>query len=120
MKSILTKYEQYSAFSGTPKECDHHLIFGHGGSWRNLSEKFGLKIPLLNKEHNMSSTGTINQIHSNPAAEKLSKMLGQVAYEEWYLASKLSSDEVLGHQSIEDWMSEARESFRKEFGESFL
>lgn len=120
MKSILTKYEQYSVFSGSPKEADHHLIFGRGGAWRNLSEKFGLKIPLLNKEHNMSSKGTIHQIHSNPAAEKLSKMLGQIAYEEWYLASKLSSGEILGHQSTEDWMAEAREDFRRVFGESFL
>lgn len=120
MKSILTKYEQYSVFSGSPKETDHHLIFGRGGAWRNLSEKFGLKIPLLNKEHNMSSNGTMHQIHDNVAAEKLSKMLGQVAFEEYYLATKLASDETLGHQSIEDWMSEAREAFRNEFGESFL
>jgi hypothetical protein len=120
VKSILTKYENYSAFSGSPAECSHHLIFGRFGSWRNLSEKFGLKIPLLHKEHNFSSQGTIHQIHGNPAAEHLSKMLGQVAYEEYYLAEKLASDENLGHQSIEDWMSEAREDFRSKFGESFL
>lgn len=120
MKSILTKYEQFSVFSGTPKECDHHLCFGRFGAWRELSEKYGLKIPLLNKEHNLSSNGTINQIHHNPAAEKLSKMLGQVAFEERYLAEKLASGENLGHQSADDWMDEAREDFRNKFGESFL
>ena len=120
MKSILTKYEQYSAFSGTPKTCEHHLRFGRFGTWRNLSEKYGLKIPLIDSEHNMSSKGTINQIHGNPAAEHLSKMLGQVAYEKFYLAMKLAESEGLGYQSAEDWMSEAREDFRRIFGESFL
>ena len=119
-KSILTKYDQYSVFSGSPKQCDHHLIFGKGSFWRNLSEKFGLKIPLLHCEHNTSSKGTIHQIHDNIAAEKLSKMLGQVAYEEYYLADKLANGENLGHQSVEEWMSEAREDFRRTFGESFL
>lgn len=120
MKSILTKYDNYSVFSGAPKQCDHHLVFGKFGSWRKLSEEYGLKIPLLHKEHNTSDKGTIHQIHDNPAAEHLSKMLGQVAYEEYYLAEKLASNENLGHQSIEDWMSEAREDFRLKFGESFL
>lgn len=120
MKSILTKYENNSAFSGTPKECDHHLVFGRFGAWRTLSEKYGLKIPLLNKEHNFSDTGTLNQIHHNSAAEHLSKMLGQVAFEEYYLAQKLAESEGLGHQSAEDWMDEAREEFRRVFGECFL
>lgn len=120
MRSIITKYENYSVFSGTPKECDHHLVFGKFGAWRNLSEKFGLKIPLLNKEHNLSDKGTINQIHGNPAAEHLSKMLGQVAYEERYLAEKLATENHPGYQSAEDWMTEAREDFRRIFGESFL
>ena len=119
-KSILTKYDQYSVFSGSPKECEHHLIFGKFGVWRNLSENFGLKIPLLNKEHNFSSKGTIYQIHGNPAAEHLSKMLGQVAYEKYYLAQKLAEHEELGYQSADDWMQEAREDFRRVFGESFL
>lgn len=119
-KSILTKYDQYSVFSGSPKECDHHLIYGKFGVWRNLSEKFGLKIPLLNSEHNLSSKGTIYQIHGNIAAEHLSKMLGQVAYEEYYLAQKLAESKGLGHQSADDWMQEAREDFRSKFGESFL
>jgi len=119
-KTILTKYPQYSVFSGSPATCSHHLCFGRYGAWRTLSEKFGLHIPLTDAEHNMSSKGTINQIHGNPAAEKLSKMLGQVAFEEHYLAEKLASDENLGHQSAEDWMDEAREEFRRIFGESFL
>lgn len=120
MKSILTKYEQYSVFSGSPAQCMHHCIFGKGSFWRKLSEEYGLKIPLLSKEHNMSPNGTIYQIHDNIAAEHLSKMLGQVAFEKKYLADKLASGENLGHQSAEDWMDESREEFRRVFGESFL
>ena len=120
LKSIITNYEKYSDFSGSPAECMHHCIFGKNGVWRSLSEKYGLKIPLLNKEHNMSPDGTIHQIHENIAAEHLSKMLGQVAFEKKYLADKLASGENLGHQSAEDWMDESREEFRRVFGESFL
>ena len=109
-KSIVTKYEQYSAFSGTPKTCDHHLVFGKFGAWRDLSDKYMLTIPLTDAEHNMSSKGTINQIHGNPAAEKLSKMLGQVAFEKEYYRKKVCEGD-------ED---PAREEFRKLFGESFL
>lgn len=29
-KSIVTKYENFSAFSGSPKQCEHHLLFGRG------------------------------------------------------------------------------------------
>lgn len=109
-KSILTKYEQYSVFSGHPATCFHHLCFGRYGAWRDLSERYGLKIPLIDPEHNMSSKGTINQIHGNPIAEKLSKMLGQVAFEKEYYRKKVC-------EADED---PAREEFRKIFGESFL
>ena len=118
LESIITKYNNYSVFSGHPKECDHHLIFGVGR--RKLASEDRLTIPLLNCEHNSSSKGTIYQIHGNPAAEKLSKMLGQVAFEKGYLADRLAECEELGHQSAEDWMDEAREAFRKRYGESYL
>ena len=75
-KSIVTRYEKYSAFSGAPAECEHHLIFGKGV--HKLADADGLTIGLLHKEHNLSPKGTIDQIHENPAAEKLSKMCGQL------------------------------------------
>lgn len=110
MHSILTKYEDYSVFSGSPAQSIHHLIFGRG--MRELSENYGLKIPLTNAEHNLSSVGTINQIHGNPAAEKLSKICGQLAFEKEYYR-KL----VCGKTSEND---PAREEFRKIFGKSYL
>ena len=117
-KSIVTKYENFSAFSGTPTTTHHHLLFGRG--IRPLAETDGVWIPLLDSEHNASKKGIKFQVHDNPAAEKLSKMAGQLAWERKYLADKLASDENLGHQSTEDWMDEAREAFRQRYGESWL
>lgn len=117
-KSIVTKYENYSAFSGTPTKTHHHLLFGRG--IRPLAEADGVWIPLTDEEHNKSSEGIKHQVHENPAAEKLSKIAGQLAWERKYLADMLASDENLGHQSAEDWMDEAREAFRRRYGESWL
>jgi hypothetical protein len=117
-KSIVTKYENFSAFSGSPKQCEHHLLFGRG--IRQLADDDGIWIPLLDEEHNASKKGIKFQVHENPAAEKLSKMCGQLAWERKYLADKLASDENLGHQSSDDWMDEAREAFRQRYGESWL
>lgn len=107
-KSVVTNYEDISAFSGAPTECIHHLIFGRG--LRELADIHGLWIPLTNAEHNMSAKGTINQIHGNPAAEKLSKMLGQIAFEKEYYRKQL-------YNGDED---PAREKFRKVFNKSYL
>lgn len=110
-QSAITKYNNVSVFSGTPKETDHHCIFGNG--LRELADEDGLTIPLLHREHNLSPKGTIYQIHGNPAAEKLSKIVGQLAWERNYLISKYESpDEDLGE--------EAREAFRKRYGKSYL
>ena len=117
-KSIVTKYETFSAFSGTPTTTRHHLLFGRG--IRPKAEADGVWIPLLDSEHNMSSKGVKFQVHENPAAEKLSKMAGQLAWERKYLADKLAECEGLGFQAADDWMDEAREAFRKRYSESYL
>ena len=105
-RSIVTDYQQISAFSGRQAECTHHLIFGN--SSRKLADEDGLFIPLTNDEHNLSTTGTINQIHGNPAAEKLSKMLGQVAWEKHQVAETGCTE------------TEARRRFMSRYGKSFL
>jgi len=109
-KSRVTEYNQYSAFSGAPAECQHHLLYGRG--IHKLADQDGLIIGLLNKEHNMSPCGTVNQIHDNPAAEKLSKMAGQLAWERNYLIEK--------YGDFEELSKECREAFRKRYGISFL
>ena len=113
-KSKVTDYEQYSVFSGVPTNTHHHLLFGRG--IRDLADKDGIWIPVTDAEHNMSSKGTINQIHDNPAAEKLSKIAGQLAWERIWLADQL----VEKGKNSDEWMREARESFRKRYGQSFL
>ena len=119
-KSMVTNYEQYSVFSGTPTTTHHHLCFGRG--MRELAEQDGLWIPVLDREHNMSSKGTINQIHGNPAAEALSKIAGQLAFERVYLAKKLANvnKDGLDEQTVDEWLEEAREAFRKRYGRSYL
>lgn len=110
-KSIVTEYEDISAFSGRPRECDHHLIYGRG--LRELAEQDGLYIPLTNAEHNMNPQGERWQIHGNAPAEALSKMVGQLAWEKHYIATKRE----LPFEGIE---REAREAFRERYGISYL
>ena len=114
-KSILTKYENISAFSPRTAQCQHHLIFGRG--LRQIAEEDGCWIPLTDSEHNMSSKGLIYQIHENPAAEKLSKMLGQMAVEHRMLIKELS--QITG-KSEDEIFDEVRERFRKRYKESYL
>ena len=106
MRSNITQYEDISIFSGYPAQCRHHLIFGRG--LRELADEDGLWIPLTHAEHNMSRDGLIYQIHENSAAEKLSKIAGQLAWEK--------------HAIIEYGFSEdeVREAFRHRYGISYL
>lgn len=111
MKSVVTNYEQYSVFSGKPAECQHHLLFGRG--MREKADKDGIWVPLLNCEHNMSSKGLVYQVHENPAAERLSKIAGQLAWERQYLINKFQLP-------FDDLSAEARDAFRLRYGESYL
>ena len=117
-KSKVTEYEQYSVFSGVPTSTRHHLLFGRG--IRNLAEQDGIWIPVTDAEHNMNSKGTINQIHSNPAAEKLSKIAGQLAWERNYLIKQLALPFESEEDAFDRVSNECREAFRKRYGQSFL
>ena len=116
MKSIVTDYTELSAFSARPKECDHHLIYGSG--LRDLADQDGLILPLCNDEHNICSDGDRTKIiHGNTAAGKLSKMLGQVVWEQDYIARRLA---IATKSTAESWRDEARGEFRKRYGISYL
>ena len=117
-KSKVTDYEQYSAFSGAPAECIHHCIFGRG--LRELADEDGLTIGLLNREHNASPNGTIHQIHDNPAAEKLSKMLGQAIWERNYLISQMTLPFESEDEAYDRLSRECREAFRRRYQKSYL
>lgn len=113
-KSIVTNYETISAFSGTPTSVHHHLLFGRG--IRPLAEEDGIWIPLTAAEHNVSPKGTIYQVHDNPAAEKLSKIAGQLAFEKHWIAAH----RALPFEDVKALEDEAREAFRKRYKESWL
>ena len=94
-KSIVAENGDMCFFCGRPAECEHHLLFGSG--IRELAEQDGLKVPACNNCHNMGAT--LNRVHDNPMAEKLSKMLGQAIFE-----GQIGT----------------REEFRKRYGKSYL
>ena len=110
MKSRVVEDIRSCVCCGREATCIHHLIFGTSG--RNFSEKYGLTIPLCDACHNMSEGFTVCQIHDNPRAEDLSKMLGQAIWEKNYYK------DLYYHLNRDD--DEAREQFRELFGKSFL
>ena len=103
MKSIVTNYTEYCLFCGTPTTTGHHLIFGRG--MRKLADEDGLIIPCCDNCHTMNKV--TNKIHDNPMAEKMSKIIGQLAYEKHKVAEGMTEEQ-------------ARESFRKRYGQSYL
>lgn len=114
MNSIVTDYSEICIVCGRQAEAEHHLIFGTAG--RELSEKDGLKVPICNNCHNMGDK--LHRIHDNPMAERLSKMLGQLAWEKDYLLADVTG--VCDKNDEKKVMRQAREEFRKRYGKSYL
>lgn len=89
-------------YCGRPAECKHHLIFGTSG--RALCDDDGIILHSCHKHHKMGKP--VEQIHENPAAANLSKMLGQLVFEVRAVEK--------GHTR-----EEAREMFRRRYGKLF-
>lgn len=107
-KSIVTKYTEICAFCGAPAQAMHHLVFGT--SERKISDNDGLVLPVCNECHNMNGSGkNTRMIHGNSAAETMSKMIGQLAWEKHKIAGSPGMTE-----------DEAREAFQKRYGRSYL
>lgn len=103
MKSVVTKYEDMCFFCRRKATQNHHLVFGSGN--RTKAEEYGLKVPICAACH---TTGNLySRIHDNPMAEKLSKMLGQAIFERELALSGADKENC-------------RQSFIREFGESYL
>lgn len=98
------------------------MVFGTAG--RELSEKDGLKVPVCNNCHNMGEI--LKRIHGNPMAERMSKIIGQLAWEKEYALQK--ADEFARIIDADREESEVkqiihkggRETFRKRYGCSYL
>ncbi len=111
--SIITKFMQYCMICGKPNVEIHHGLFGNK---HKLADEDKLLMPLCPAHHNSSNMS----VHMNMEMKILSQQVSQLSWERKYLADKLAEDSVQGHQSSEDWMIEAREAFRRRYGESFL
>lgn len=117
-KSIITDYMEISAFSGKPTQCFHHCIYGNG--LHELADQDSLAIPLTHEEHNMGAL--TDRIHGNSAAEHLSRMVGQLAWEKHYLAQRLASrrENFTTDEAVKKLEDESREAFRKRYSISYL
>lgn len=103
------------------KSVEHHLVFGSG--LRELADEDDLIIDLCIDCHTLAFR-TIDRIHDNVAAERLSKMLGQMMYERNAIAKMLvvnqnvPADEM---KYVEDTVkNKVRQQFLKRYGRSFL
>lgn len=103
-------------------KAEHHLVFGTAG--RELSEKDGLKVPVCNNCHNMGEI--LMRIHGNPMAERMSKIIGQLAWEKEYALQKADEfariiDEGREEGEVKQIIHKGgRETFRKRYGCSYL
>ena len=98
------------------------MVFGTAG--RELSEKDGLKVPVCNDCHNMGDI--LCRIHGNPMAERMSKIIGQLAWEKEYALQKADEfariiDEGREKGEVKQIIHKGgREAFRKRYGCSYL
>ena len=99
------EYARYCFFCGSPNiNGEHHFMFGRG--MRNLAEEDGLKAHTCDRCHTLGKL--LERVHDNVMAEKLSKMFGQAIYER----NVIASGEV-------KTIDEAREMFRKRYGQCY-
>lgn len=94
-------YAGYDIIDGTPTVERHHIFEGVAN--RPKSDEDGLWVPLSYEHHqgNMS-------VHHNKEMKALMHIIGQLAYEKDYIVKTGLSEK------------DARESFRKRYGRSFL
>lgn len=78
MKSVIQK-QKMCLVCNTPYNLHEHHIF-EGTANRRMSEKFGLKVFLCARHHNMSNEG----VHFNKELDLSIKQLGQKYFERHY------------------------------------
>lgn len=98
---MITEYNRYCLICGKPKTDDHHLLFGN--TKRHLSDEDGLIVPLCREHHDF--------FHKTKEGQMCSKIIGQLAYERWYLGDFGDADKAL---------NTARQRFRERYGSSYL
>ena len=115
-QSIITKFMKNCMICGKPNVEIHHGLYGTAK--HKLADEDKLLMPLCSPHHNSSN----KSVHMDYEMKILSKQVSQLAWERKYLADKLMeiADGSIGYQNSEDWLDEAREAFRKRYGESYL
>lgn len=106
LKSIITNDLEHDVITGEDGVVIHHCIFGNG--LRKLADEDGLIIPLTPFHHNCADYMIPASIHGGVITERLSKMVGQLAWEKEYYR-KLSFEN-----------DPARDAFRRRYGRSYL
>lgn len=91
---MITEYSELCIFCYQPKQEIHHCVFGT--SKRRLSDEDGLTVPVCRECHDL--------LHKH---DKISKVIGQLAYERDRCAEGYGVDA-------------ARDSFRIRYGKSYL
>ena len=116
MESIVTKYMSNCIICGKPDPDIHHGISGTAN--RKVSDAERLLFPVCPEHHNMGN----NSIHLNPVINTWSKIAGELAWECQYLAQQLADVDMNGLdiKSVDEWREEAREKFRKKFGQNYV
>jgi len=117
-KSIIIKpeYMQLCAICAKPFTEIHHAI--HGTANRALADREHLIVPLCPEHHNSSKMS----VHQNKEMRTLMHQLAQASWERQYMAEKLANvnRDGLDIQTADEWIDEAREAFRKIFGQSWI
>lgn len=93
------RYADYDMIDGSPNVQRHHIF---GGANRELSDSDGLWVP-LSREHHQGKMS----VHMNKEMGTLMHIIGQLAYEKKCIIEGMNEQE-------------ARESFRKRYGRSYL
>lgn len=78
MKSIIQNNKECWVCGTTNDIHEHHILYGTAN--RRLSEKYGLKVWLCGKHHNLSNEG----VHQNRELDLRLKQLAQKRFEEEY------------------------------------
>lgn len=78
MKSIIQENKGCWVCGTTQDIHEHHILYGTAN--RRLSEKYGLKVWLCGKHHNLSNEG----VHFNKELDRRLKVLAQKRFEEEY------------------------------------
>lgn len=95
--TFISDYTKYCFLCGTPTNEMHHLVYG--GALRKLADDDNLFLPCCRECH--------NEIHNNSTAGRLSKIVGQLAFE-------------LNENAHKGDIKDAREKFRARYGRSYL